>query len=423
MKKYTFALTTTLIMTLTGTAQVSVTSLAGSIAGYANGIGLAAQFSNPNGVATDSEGNVYVADTSNSKIRKITPAGMVSTLAGSTQGFADGAGATAKFSNPIGVATDAAGNVYVADTYNSKIRKISPDGMVSTIAGSTQGFADGIGDVARFSLPSRIAIDAADNIYVADTGNYKIRKITPAGMVSTIAGSTQGFADGIGSAARFSGVQAIAIDTDGNVYVTDSSNYKIRKITADGMVSTLAGSTQGFADGIGTQAQFYFPQGVTTDVTGNIYVADSNNYKIRKITPAGFVTTIAGSTVGFADGIGDVAQFVYPTGLATDAVGNLYVADYGNHKIRKIMQQLDVVQNNIASKIVIFPNPVTNVLTLQLENSCIIDRISISDFSGKIILTQTQNTTEINIENLAHGIYILEVYSLEKKYTSKFVKE
>jgi sugar lactone lactonase YvrE len=287
MKKYTFALTTTLIMTLTGTAQVSVTSLAGSIAGYANGIGLAAQFSNPNGVATDSEGNVYVADTSNSKIRKITPAG----------------------------------------------------------------------------------------------------------MVSTIAGSTQGFADGIGSAARFSGVQAIAIDTDGNVYVTDSSNYKIRKITADGMVSTLAGSTQGFADGIGTQAQFYFPQGVTTDVTGNIYVADSNNYKIRKITPAGFVTTIAGSTVGFADGIGDVAQFVYPTGLATDAVGNLYVADYGNHKIRKIMQQLDVVQNNIASKIVIFPNPVTNVLTLQLENSCIIDRISISDFSGKIILTQTQNTT------------------------------
>lgn len=423
MKKYTFSLTTTLIMSMMVTAQVSVTSLAGSIPGYANGIGVSAQFSNPNGVATDTEGNVYVADTSNSKIRKITPAGIVSTLAGSTQGFADGAGATAKFSNPIGVATDAAGNVYVADTYNSKIRKITPDGMVSTIAGSTQGFADGIGDVARFALPYRIAIDAADNIYVADTGNYKIRKITPAGMVSTTAGSTQGFADGIGSAARFSGVQGIAVDTDGNVYVTDSSNYKIRKITPDGMVSTLAGSTQGFADGIGTQAQFYSPQGVTTDVSGNVYVADSNNYKIRKITPTGLVTTIAGSTVGFADGIGGVAQFIYPTGLATDAVGNLYVADYGNHKIRKITQQLDVVQNNMASKIVIFPNPVTNVLTLQLENSCIIDRISISDFSGKIILTQTQNTTEINIENLAQGIYILEVYSLEEKYTRKFVKE
>ena len=422
MKKTIFLLSA-FIMTLISTAQVNVTTLAGSTRGFSDNTGFAAQFNGPNGVTTDAAGNVYVADLNNFKIRKITPAGVVSTFAGSTQGFADGTGTAAQFNNPRGVATDAAGNVYVADTYNHKIRKITPAGVVTTMAGSTQGFADGNGAAAMFSTPFALTTDAADNVYVADTGNYKIRKITPEGVVSTLAGSTLGFADGNGTTAKFHKPTGVAIDAAGNVYVADLINDKIRKITPSSVVSTLAGSTTGYTDGTVASAQFHSPYGVATDAAGNAYVSDGGNNKIRKITPEGVVSTLAGSTVGFADGTGTAAQFNYPTGVAIDATGNLYVADFNNHKIRKITQQLGVAQNEVASKIKMYPNPVTTVLAVQLKNGCVVDKITITDLSGKIILTQTQNTNTINVEKLAQGVYILEAYSGAEKYTSKFVKE
>ena len=306
MTKKAIFLLSAFIMTFISNAQV-VTTLAGSTGGFADGTGAAAKFYYPYGVATDAAGNVYVADTFNNKIRKITQSGEVSTFAGSTYGFADGIGAAAQFIHPYGVATDNAGNLYVADSGNSKIRKITPAGVVSTLAGSTPGSVDGVGTIAQFNSPTGVATDAAGNVYVADLNNNKIRKITPAGVVTTLAGSgIYGFANGTGMVAQFNYPLGVATDAAGNVYVADSNNNKIRKITPMGVVSTLAGSSLGgFADGTGALAMFKGPIGVATDAAGNVYVGDQLNNRIRKITPAGVVSTLAGRIQqGFADGAG-----------------------------------------------------------------------------------------------------------------------
>ncbi|MDR2208254.1 MAG: hypothetical protein LBE22_04690 [Azoarcus sp.] len=316
--------------------MVMVSTFAGGESGFADGIGSDAKFYFPHGIAIDAAGHLYVTDYENNRIRKITLAGEVSTLAGGEKGFVDGIGGDAKFYRPSGIAIDAAGNLYVADTFNYRIRKITPAGEVSTLAGSEEGFADGIGSDAKFGEPEGIAIDAAGNLYVADRWNNRIRKITPAGEVSTFAGGEDGFADGIGGGAKFRGPTSIAIDAAGNLYVADKWNNRVRKITPTGEVSTLAGGEGGFADGIGDDARFRSPFGIAIDAAGNLYVADEGNHRIRKITPAGEVSTLAGSEYGFADGIGSAARFYRPFGIAIDAAGDLYVADFRNHRIRKI---------------------------------------------------------------------------------------
>jgi sugar lactone lactonase YvrE len=302
--------------------------------------GTAAKFNIPQDVAIDATGNLYVVDTGNHKIRKISPIGAVTTLAGNNAGFLDGTKTAAQFNNPYSVAVDSAGNLYIADTLNQKIRKISPTGVVTTLAGTTSGFADGVGlTEAKFVNPTGVTVDAAGNVYVADAGNSKIRKISTMGMVTTLAGSNDGFLDATGTAAKFSIPRGVASDIFGNVFVADTYNYKIRKIILSGAVTTMAGTTQGFVDGIGlTEAKFSNNTDVALDAAGNVYVADKDNHKIRKISPTGAVTTLAGTTEGFADGAGTVAQFNSPYGVAVDAAGNVYVADTNNHKIRKITQ-------------------------------------------------------------------------------------
>jgi sugar lactone lactonase YvrE len=331
----------------TASIAVEVTTLAGQTGsiGTADGSGAAARFAYLAYIACDAAGNLYVTDYNT--IRKITPAGKVTTFAGKpgdfSYGSANGSHAAARFDHPFGIACDTAGNVYVAEEGNYTVRKITPAGEVTTLAGraGSSGTVDGSGAAARFSGPNGIACDAAGNLYVVDWD--AVRKITPAGKVTTLAGKAlwPGHTDGSGAAARFRQSSGIACDAAGNIYVADTTNDTIRKITPAGEVTTLAGKSRskGSIDGSGAAARFNWPTGISCDFAGNLYVTDSGNNTIRKITPAGEVTTLAGKAgaVGSADGSGTAARFsIHLNGIACDAAGNLYVADCDNNTIRKI---------------------------------------------------------------------------------------
>jgi sugar lactone lactonase YvrE len=327
--------------------------------GYADGPGRNALFSDPAAVAVDDAGNVYVTDWI--RVRKIDPSGNVSTFAGSAydDGNQDGIGPVARFAAPGGVAVDGAGTVYLADTGNNTIRKITPAGAVTTWIGAAgqTGSADGIGTAARFNEPGGITVDSAGNVYVADTANRVIRKITQSGEVTTFAGKSSppgpgfdpraAYADGAGQDARFEYPVDVSVDNVGNVYVADSGNRAIRKITPEGVVTTIAGDPSirdesgyvigGYVDGLASAAQFLQPAALTVDSAGTVYVADGGTM-IRSISPSGNVTTIAGdpAQTGGRDGLGGQAQFSWPSGLAVDRAGNIYVMDAGNQLIRKL---------------------------------------------------------------------------------------
>ncbi|WP_198674075.1 SMP-30/gluconolactonase/LRE family protein [Chitinophaga alhagiae] len=329
--------------TVPSTGDVAVSLLAGGGAsGATDGTGSGALFSKPYGVAVDVNGTVYVADRANHKIRKITAAGVVTTLAGSgVAGAADGTGVGATFNEPSGITLSPDGHLYVSDLQNHKVRRVTTAGVVTTIAGSgTLGFADGTGAAASFNYPIGITADAAGNLYVADRYNHRIRKVTPAGVVTTFAGSgAAGSTNATGTAASFNNPVGVCISPDGTLYVGDYGNHLVRKITTAGVVTTLAGSgSAGSANGTGTAASFNNPFGVSTDLGGNVYVGDYSNHKIRKITPAGVVTTLAGTgSAGSANGTGAAASFNNPAGVAADAVGYVYVADFLNNRVRKII--------------------------------------------------------------------------------------
>ncbi|MEK6978229.1 MAG: SMP-30/gluconolactonase/LRE family protein [Candidatus Hydrothermarchaeota archaeon] len=304
---------------------------------FADGSGDTAKFYNPADVAVDSAGNVYVADTDNSRVRIIKPDRTVSTLAGGPPGF----GEEAKLYNPLGLDVGPGGTIYVADTGNHRIKSIGPDGKVTPLAGGFEGYTEGVGTKASFRKP-RDVVASGGVLYVADTGNNRIRRIDQDTVVSTLAGdSAPGYADGQGKAARFFNPQSVALDSAGNIYVADTGNHKIRRITPDGTVTTIAGSWRGYADGPAEEAKFDNPGGLALDSAGNIYVADTGNHKIRRITPDGTVTTIAGSapiavSLGYVDGTAEEAKFNRPSGIAVDSAGNIYVVDTGNQRVRKI---------------------------------------------------------------------------------------
>lgn len=324
--------TTLIISTLAGNGTV----------GSTDGPGLSASFNGPLGIAVDTNGNVFVSDNLNNTIRKITPGGIVSTFAGSPgiAGSTDGVSSAARFDGPVGLAADKYGNIYVADLLDQKIRKITPDGTVTTLAGcdSAVNYAiDGPANTATFRNPEGVAVDDSGNVYVADENYYKIRKISYTGIVSTIAGTgTFGEINGPAASSTFWDPKDVALDSYGNIYEADGLGHTIRKIS-NGLVSTLAGqSMPGNMDGTGTAALFWTVESVFVDRNNNIFVTDFENNKIRKISLDGKVTTYAGGGAGDIDGPVPYSTFRGPYGIAFDKFGVGYFTDHLNQKVKKI---------------------------------------------------------------------------------------
>lgn len=361
-----------------GRGQAVVSTVAGSgAAGNTDGPALTAQFNQPHGVAVDAQGTAYVADRLNHVIRKITAAGVVSTLAGGgSPGYFDNPnGLFAAFSLPHAVLRTLQGDLLVADTGNGSIRKIDALGAVTTLAGSgVGGYVDGPAGAARFSGPIGLAQDVAGNVYVADADNYRIRRIDPNGNVTTIAGSgVRGHLDGPAATARFFEPQGIALDGAGNLYVADRAGNRIRKLTPAGVVSTYAGvATAGYVDGPAATARFNAPIGVAVDARGDVYVMDRDNQRLRRIEAAtGLVSTVAGSGVaGAQDGAAGSAQFSSPRGIAIQS-GALYVADLSNHRIRRVaglpLSARAPGIKRAALQLEVFPNPVAGPATLRFR--------------------------------------------------------
>lgn len=319
---------------------VSTFAGTGSI-GSTDGTLLASSFNLPTISVFDNNQDLIVVDRSNNKIRKISN-GMVSTIAGTgALGSINGVATSSTFRYPDGAIVASDGTIYITDQSNHKIRKLTTDGMVSNFVGTnTAGYVDGNGTAARFNYPAAMAIDAQDNLYVADYGNHCIRKVTPAGNVTTYAGlgGVVGNTDGNSAIATFNGPTGLCFDTIGNMYVADYHNNKIRKIDPNGNVTTFAGSgTAGANDSTALNASFNNPAVVTFDGVENFYVTDSGNRKIRKIDNQGNVSTFAGiGTGGAVDGPASIASFRALTGIVAKNETEFYVTDYNNHKIRKI---------------------------------------------------------------------------------------
>ncbi|MGX7667343.1 T9SS type A sorting domain-containing protein [Flavobacterium pedocola] len=460
-----------------------VSTLAGSgSVGSTDATSVSASFNFPTVVSLNGQNDIIVVDRSNHKIRKITPVGVVTTLAGTgAAGAANGATSVATFRYPDGAIVDSQGNILISDQSNHRIRKITPTGTVSTLAGSTAGYLDGVGTAAKFYYPAAMAIDPQDNLYVADWNNHKIRKVTPDGTVTTYAGSTSGYQDGTVASAKFNGPTGLGLDTAGNLYVADYSNHRIRKIDTSGQVTTIAGNgAAGVADGLGINASFNNPALVAVASDGSLFVTDEGNNKIRKISITGDVSTFAGTgAVGATDGTASSASFKNPTGICVAPNNTLYVSDYGNHKIRKIKSfgysiapslpdglsfnpvtgeisgtptmptpsaqytvtasnadgvstfvlTIEVTAtlvahhwNNTAFKV--YPNPVKDKVIVTAENQ-VIKNLALWNVLGQKIKSEetSQQTVEVDLSQIQSGIYICRIASDLGEQEIKIIKE
>ena len=420
-------------------AQYSVTTYAGNgSAGFTNGNAGSAKFNGPYGICMDKSENLFIADGGNNCIRKITPAGVVSTYAGTgVAGYLDGTSSTAKFNSPFDLCADDSGNVYVSDFSNHRIRKISVNGTVSTIAGSgTAGYMDGTAGVARFDFPRGICIDKQGNLYIGDSWNHRIRKIDNMGNVTTYAGggssmgvsSPGSYVDANDTSARFHTPTGLSIDKSGNIYVADAYNHRIRKINTSRVVTTYCGSgptgvsNGGYADGSSSAAVFNTPTEVFSDSSGNLLIGDTFGNKVRKVDVSGNATTIAGKdSSGFTNGAGNVAKFNYARGITSNFAGDkIYVVDFNNHAIRLITGLWNGVGElkwNPERKIEIYPNPASDHVTVLLKDFK--DKtFKIFDLQGrevtKNVFTEgiknenNQIQIKLNLEKLAKGVYVIQ---------------
>lgn len=389
-----------------GQAQNFVTTYAGDgVAGLLDGDTLTAQFDQPSDLDWDPFGNQIVLDWTH-VVRKISPSGIVTTLAGTgVAGYLDGPGGAARFNGALSACVDSVGNVYVSDFQNQRIRKIDVNGNVTTIAGTgLQGNRDTIAMQATFRYPRGICMDRQGNLYIADSWNHRIRKLDPQGNVTTFAGggtsvgvqSPGAHVDGPDTSARFWTPCGLEIDAVGNLYLADAYNHRIRKITPQGVVSTVAGSgpsgsTSGsYLDGAANIARFNTPVGLGVDGQGDVYVADTYNNCIRYVS-GGNVTTAAGSIgFGYVNGNSDIALFDHPRSALVDASGDhVYIPDGNNHVIRKITLGLTIaVDGPLATQVMVFPNPAEDVVRIDFgaDNSGVVGAVRIVDCTGKVVL-------------------------------------
>lgn len=446
LRQFAFLFLLVGITSLYAHAQVTVHSYAGiGFPGFTNGDTSIAAFDNPHGIVVDPAGNVFIADGDNDVIRKIGIDGIVSTVAGSGQtGYVDGPAGFARFNEPYNICMDTAGNIYVSDFLNQRIRKISTTGIVSTVAGTgSPGYLDGPDSIAQFNYPRGIAVDDAGNLYVSDSWNHRIRKIDTNGNVSTWAGggntigvqSVGDYIDGPDTTARFYTPTEISIDTAGNIYVADAFNHRIRKVSANRVVSTVAGSGpigQGmgaFQNGPGNQARFDVPAAVHWTMDGTLYVGSGPSNKVRKIDVNNVVSTVAGSGVqGFSNGIDTLATFNFPRATAIDYNTNrLYVVDVNNNAIRYIQVGPLVGRSEPINTLVdIYPNPFSDLVTVNAMDLSGQMDVSVSNSLGQeVFVTQVLSGPRFDLDlgNLVPGMYYLTIrFEDDSHLTQKIVK-
>ena len=448
MKKHLFFIWLAMYIVMLGPVQAyaqNISTIAGNGILAFSGDGGPATFSEiyyPCGVAVDNGGNVFLADNGNNRIRKINSAGIITTIAGGTAGYSgDGGQATAaELFSPSGVATDNSGNVYFADSYNSCIRKINTSGIISTIAGNgTAGYSGDGGAATNASLnsPFGLIADNSGNIYIPDYGNSVVRKINASGIISTIAGNGIAGFSGDGGAATFAKLFlpfGVAVDNSGNLFVSDYGNSRIRKINPSGIISTIAGNgtfTFSGDDGPATNAGIGSAFGITVDASGNVYIADRVNQRIRKVNVSGIISTVAGNgTAGFTGDSGDAtaAELSGPNDMAIDNSGNMFISDNGNSRIRKVSSVYNQVTkvSNISKYIKVYPNPTSGNFAVAMSGTGTQISVSLMDIAGKIITTQTENNfldpkIAFNIQAFAAGDYLVRVTIDGEVYTEKIV--
>ncbi len=442
MKKSLLSLCVLLATTALNAQNFVSTYVGNGSSGLVNGDTLTARINNPFGICIDKFQNIYIADAGNNCIRKISFTGSVTTLAGTgVAGFADGPAATAQFNNPTGVYADDAGNVYVADFLNHRIRKISNTGSVTTIAGNgTAGYADGPPASAQFNYPRGIVRNKKGDLFVGDSWNHRIRKIPATGTVSTYAGG--GGAMGVGSvgsllnandtAARFYTPAGLSIDRVGNIFVADAYNHRIRRIDTFRVVTTVAGSGSsgngngGFLNGPVASALLNTPTELFVDSTGSLYIGDTFNNRVRKVS-GGNVTTFAGKgTQGYLDDQDSLAKFNYTRGVVCDPTSTkIYVADYNNHCVRKIQFGTFVgmeEENGCKIAMAVYPNPCSSSIQINTDlGSKERVRLKITDVLGRE-MKSIEFQTQIDISDLPIGVYTVMLSSKSYVLTRKFVK-